>query len=202
MERGRQVARATGGVIAIIALLVGMVWFGQRINGNSDPRPAPRTLEQRVANRFGQYSTAAAEKFGGTPLPQPYVHVDTVTLSDGSHASLWVSDLPADAISRYMYLDVEAADGSFNHGIGGAGGPAEEVTLMRDGGALVGETGPTAAARVRIEGAGLSVEARVVRGFFLVAAPPTQGEIPSYTITLLDSDGGALYVANDVSPPD
>jgi len=193
--------RTIGGVAAIVALLVGMIWLGNRISPGGPP-PSGGTLAERVANRFGQYSTVAAEKFGGTPVPQPYVNVDSVTLDDGSRASLWVSNLPTDAMSRYMYLDVEAADGSFSHGVGGAGGPADEVTLMRDGGALVGETGPTPAARARIEGAGLSAEARVVRGFFLVAAPPAQGEVPSYTITLLDADGGVLYVANDVSPPD
>jgi hypothetical protein len=90
-----------------------------------------------VANHFGQYSTVAAEKFGGTPVPQPYVNVDT-----------------------------------------------------------------RPAARVRIGGEDLSAEARVVRGFFLVAAPPTEAEEPSYTITMLDEAGGVLAVATDVSPPD
>ena len=70
------------------------------------------------------------------------------------------------------------------------------------GGVLIGQAGTRPAARARIVGEGLSVEARVVCAYFLVAAPPTQSEEPSYTITLLDSGGGVLAVAKDVSPPD
>jgi hypothetical protein len=203
VERGRQVARTTGGVIAIIALVAGMVWFGQRIDANGRP-PSAGTLEQRVANQFGRYSTIAAEKFGTSPVPEPYIHVDTVTLADGSHASLWVSNLPADSPvpSRYTYVDVEAANGSFSYSFGGGGGMTDEVTFSSSGGGvLIGQAGTRPAARARIEGEGLSVEARVVCGYFLMAAPPTQSEEPTYTITLLDGAGRVLTVATDVSPP-
>jgi hypothetical protein len=185
------------GVTISVTLLLGGCWIATR-----SERSSADDLAERVANQFVRCAEDIPAKEGGTPTPMPYVVVDTVLLADGTRVSLWVSDLPLDSPirTRCFYLDRAAAGGDTAVGVGGGGAIDELVMINREQGVLYGTVGTWPAARVRLAGGGVDAEARVVRGHFLVPAADAPATA-TYTITLLDADGGVLAVASDLVPP-
>jgi hypothetical protein len=147
------------------------------------------TLDERVAREFAQCSTEVKAKEGTDLPPTAYQLAGQVDPPEGGRITLWVTHPPAGSTvrSRCWYLDTQAADGSF-------------ILGHHDGGVLFGTAGTWPAKKVRVQGPGLSTVADVVDGYFIVAAPPTQGG-RTYTITLLDGAGKALAVARDITPP-
>ncbi len=159
----------------------------------------------RVQQGFDHISVAVAQKAGLTSLKLAPVYAGTVSYSDGTKASLWVSNpAPLGIRSGCFYFDITTrglASGGQSNTI--CGEPGSDISLERTGigTGVVGFVGLWPARTVSVTAAGITSKLPVTFGYFIVPGSQSVDPTVKFAITLMSKDGVVLGTVAGLKAP-
>lgn len=155
----------------------------------------------RVQEAFHRISTDVSQQFGLSSLELTPVRAGTTSFSDGTRASLWVTNpAPIGIRSHCFYVDITGGRSASGYSESACGEPRKDVSLehISIGSSVIGYIGIWPARTVFVTVNGTTTRLPITHGYFILSGKLSVDPKAKFTITLMNKDNESLITVTDL----